>query len=544
MIDVPDHAPNAKPPTDPSLSDPPSGDPPSGDDARGAPLRVAVIGSGPAGFYTAGHLLAEPSERFEVDMFERLPTPWGLVRSGVAPDHPKIKSVTRIYERTAAHPRFRFYGNLNFGEHVSREELLDRYHAIVYATGSPSDRPLNVQGEDLAGSHAATEFVGWYNGHPDHTDLEVDLLSAERAVVIGNGNVALDVARMLVLAPAELAPTDTADHALEVLAESRVREVVVVGRRGPAQAAFTNPELRELNDLADADVIVDADELEAALAVADPAAAQDATSKRNVELLRSYAAKPPAGKAKRVVLRFLLSPTALRPGPGGRLGSVDFVRNRLAPVENPSADPAAASASPASVKAKATDEHESIEAGLLFRAIGYRGIPLPGVPFDERTGTIPHSQGRVLDPATGEPIPGEYVVGWIKRGPSGVIGTNKKDAQQTVDSIFEDLPAADLARATGTATAGDAAETHTANGAVPGADLDERLARAHNPENPDPEAIDGLLRERQPDLVTYAGWESIDRRERALGEPAGRPRVKLTTIEDLLHAAAAEQPQP
>jgi ferredoxin/flavodoxin---NADP+ reductase len=518
------------------------------DQALNAPLRVAVIGSGPAGFYTAGHLLAEPSERFEVDMFERLPTPWGLVRSGVAPDHPKIKSVTRIYERTAAHPRFRFYGNLTFGEHVSREELLARYHAIVYATGSPSDRPLNIPGEELAGSHAATEFVGWYNGHPDHTDLEVDLLSAERAVVIGNGNVALDVGRMLVLAPAELAPTDTADHALDVLAGSKVREVVVVGRRGPAQAAFTNPELRELNDLADADVIVDAAELEAALAVPDQAAAQDATSKRNVELLHAFAAKPPANKAKRIVLRFLLSPTELRSGPDGRLGSVDFVRNRLVPAERPTtgtptarattADASTAGAPTADtpkagVRAEATGEHETIEAGLLFRAIGYRGVPLPGVPFDERSGTIPHDQGRVLDPDTGEPIPGEYVVGWIKRGPSGVIGTNKKDAQQTVDSIFADLPA-DAPGAT--------AETHAANGAAAGTDISARVPGAHTPEDPDPDAIETLLRERQPDLVTYTGWESIDRYERALGEPAGRPRVKLTRIEDLLQAAAAEQP--
>ena len=236
-------------------------------------IRIAVIGSGPAGFYAAGHLLKDSGERFEVDMLERLPTPWGLVRSGVAPDHPKIKSVTRIYEKTAAHPRFRYFGNITFGEHVTREELLEHYHAVVYATGSPSDRPLGIPGEDLPGSHAATEFVGWYNGHPDHTDLEVDLLSAERAVVIGNGNVAIDVARMLVLAPSELAPTDTADHALEVLAASHVNEVVVIGRRGPAQAAFTNPELLELGELADADVIVDPEELERALAVEDPAAA-------------------------------------------------------------------------------------------------------------------------------------------------------------------------------------------------------------------------------------------------------------------------------
>ena len=293
------------------------------------PIRIAVIGSGPAGFYAAGHLLKDPAERIEVDMIERLPTPWGLVRSGVAPDHPKIKSVTRVYEKTAAHPRFRYFGNVTFGVDVSREDLLEHYHAIVYATGSPSDRPLGIPGEELPGSHAATEFVGWYNGHPDHTDLEVDLESSERALVIGNGNVAIDVARMLVLTPDELAPTDTADHALEVLARSAVSEVVLVGRRGPAQAAFTNPELLELGELADADVIVDADELERGLAVADPAAQEDATARRNVEILRDYAAREPAGHPKRIVLRFLLSPVALLPGEDGRLGSVELARNEL-----------------------------------------------------------------------------------------------------------------------------------------------------------------------------------------------------------------------
>ena len=336
-----------------------------------SPIRIAVIGSGPAGFYAAGHLLKDSGERIEVDMFERLPTPWGLVRSGVAPDHPKIKSVTRIYEKTAAHPRFRYFGNVTFGEHVSREELLAHYHAIVYATGSPSDRPLGIDGEDLPGSHAATEFVGWYNGHPDHTDLEVDLLSAERAVVIGNGNVALDVARMLVLAPEELAPTDTADHALDVLAASQVREVVVAGRRGPAQAAFTNPELLELGELADADVIVDSDELERALAVHDAAAEEDVTSRKNVEILRGYAAREPKGLAKRIVRRFLLSPVELRAGSAGRLAEVEFVRNELVAQDG-------------ALRARATEGRETIETGLVFRAIGYRGLPLPGVPFDER----------------------------------------------------------------------------------------------------------------------------------------------------------------
>ncbi len=463
------------------------------------PLRIAVVGSGPAGFYAAGHLLKDSNERFEVDMLERLPTPWGLVRSGVAPDHPKIKSVSRVYEKTAKHPRFRYFGNVTFGVHVSREDLLAHYHAIVYATGSPSDRPLDIPGEDLPGSHAATEFVGWYNGHPDHTELEFDLLSAERAVVIGNGNVALDVARMLVLAPEELASTDTADHALEVLARSRVSEVVIVGRRGPAQAAFTNPELLELGELADADVIVEEAELERALAVADPDAANDITSRRNVEILRSYASRPVAPHRKRIVLRFLLSPAAFLPGEHGRLGAVELIRNELAPAPG------------GGLRAQPTDERETIAVGLAFRAIGYRGIPLPGVPFDERSAVILNDAGRVLDPDSGAPLAGEYVVGWIKRGPSGVIGTNKRDAQETVDAMIADLSA-------------------------PGRSL------AHLPSSPDAASIETLLRSRQPALVTYAGWETIDRHERALGEAAGRPRVKLTRIEELLHVAASEEP--
>jgi ferredoxin/flavodoxin---NADP+ reductase len=469
------------------------------------PIRVAVIGSGPAGFYAAGHLLKGSGDRLEVDMIERLPTPWGLVRSGVAPDHPKIKSVTRVYEKTAAHPRFRYFGNVTFGEHVSREEMLEHYHAVVYATGSPSDRALGIPGEGLPGSHAATEFVGWYNGHPDFTDLEVDLLSAERAVIIGNGNVALDVARMLVLAPEELAPTDTADHALEVLARSRVREVVVAGRRGPAQAAFTNPELLELADLKDADVIIDQAELGRALAVEDPNT--ETTAKRNVEILRGYASREPAGRPKRIVLRFLLSPTELLADDTGRVGAVELVRNELV------AD------GEGRLRAHATEEHETIETGLVFRAIGYRGIALPGVPFDERTAVIPNESGRVIDPDTGEAIPGEFVVGWIKRGPSGVIGTNKKDAQETVDAILADL--------------GPLIDGAAGNGSVAGLHIPPRAVAAE---------VERLLRSRQPELVTYSGWEAIDRHERALGEAAGRPRVKLTRIEQLLDVAASEQP--
>jgi ferredoxin--NADP+ reductase len=451
-------------------------------------VRIAVIGSGPAGFYAAGHLLKDSTEQVEVDMFERLPTPHGLVRSGVAPDHPKIKSVTRVYEKTAEHPRFRFFGNVTFGVDIRHEDLVERYHAIVYATGAPTDRPLGIPGEELPGSWPATEFVGWYNAHPDHPDLDFDL-SGERAVVIGNGNVALDVARMLTLSHEELACTDTADHALHALEHSRISEVVVVGRRGPAQAAFTNPELLELGELADADVIVDGEELERALAVEDRD--MDPTAQRNVKVLREYAARVPQGKPKRIVLRFLRSPVELLADEHNGLAGVRLVHNELL------AD------SDGSLRAQATGEEEVIPAGLVLRAIGYRGIPLPGVPFDERRGVITNDGGRVLDGQTGARR-GEYVVGWIKRGPSGVIGTNKKDAQQTVDALLEDLEA----------------------------------GRLLDPPNPSTAELEDMLRARKPDLVSYAGWSEIDRHERALGEPAGRPRVKLTRIDEMLRVAA------
>jgi len=318
--------------------------------------------------------------------------------------------------------------------------------------------------------------------------------------VIGNGNVAVDVARMLVLDTDELAPTDTADHALEVLARSRVREVVVAGRRGPAQAAFTNPELLELGELSDADVIVDGAELERALAVHDETAEQDVTARRNVEILRSYAERVPTEGRRRIVLRFLLSPVELLGNASGHVESVEFVRNELM------ADADGA------LRAQPTDERETIATGLVFRAIGYRGIPLPGVPFDDRGGVIPNEGGRVTHTANGEPLPGEYVVGWIKRGPSGVIGTNKKDAQETVNAILADLSEGN----------GD--------------------ARTLTPSTPDAEAFESMLRARQPAVVTYDGWREIDRHERALGERAGRPRVKLTEIDEMLRIAAAEHP--
>jgi ferredoxin/flavodoxin---NADP+ reductase len=455
------------------------------------PLRVAIVGSGPAGFYAAGHLLksrSHPDLQVQVDVYDRLPTPWGLVRGGVAPDHPNIKAVSRVYEKTAAHPEFRFYGNVEYGTDITHDDLLARYHAVVYAVGAQTDRRMGIPGEDLPGSWAATEFVAWYNGHPDYRDLEFDL-SGERAIVIGNGNVAADVARMLALTREELATTDVADHALEVLAESNIRDIVVLGRRGPAQAAFTNPELLELGEMTDADVYVDArdvelDELSRAWLESDAASA---TARKNVEILTGYAGREPEGKRRRIVLRFLVSPVELLGT--DRVEGIRICRNALRDENG-------------SLRACSTDTIEELDCQIVFRSIGYRGVELQGVPFDARRATVPNEHGRILG-EDGEPLRGEYAVGWIKRGPTGIIGTNKRDAQETVNAILDDLDA----------------------------------GRLNEPPDPSRDAVEELLDERKPDHVTYAGWEAIDSAERAAGEPHGRPRVKLTTTDELLEAA-------
>jgi ferredoxin--NADP+ reductase len=446
-----------------------------------APVRVAIVGSGPAGLYAADALLRQDELEVHVDVVERLPTPWGLVRAGVAPDHPKIKSVTRVYEKTAAHPRLRYFGNVEVGRDVTRDELLARYDAVVYAVGAPDDRPMGIPGERLPGSWAATDFVGWYNGHPDHCDLEPDL-GSERAVVIGNGNVAIDVARMLTLDPAELARTDIADHALERLARSAIREVVVIGRRGPEQAAFTTPELRELGELAGVDVVVDPEELAVAEQLPDPHAGT--TARRNLELLRAYARRPAPSRPRRVVLRFARSPAGILGAE--RVEGIELVHNELRAGDD------------GALRAHATARRSTLAAGLVVRAIGYRGRPVPGVAFDERRGVVPNDRGRELD--AGRPRPGEYVVGWAKRGASGVIGTNKKDAAETVRALVEDL-ASPRRRPAG--------------------------------RRPDDELLRFWL-ERAPDLVSYGDWEGIDAHERALGLADGRPRVKLRRVADML----------
>ncbi len=458
------------------------------------PLRVAIVGSGPAGFYAAGHLLkpkSHPDLCVQVDMFDRLPTPWGLVRAGVAPDHPNIKAVSRVYEKTAEHPEFRFYGNVELGRDLSHDDLTGSYHAVIYAVGAQTDRRMGVPGEDLPGSWAATEFVAWYNGHPDYRDLVFDL-SAERAVVVGNGNVATDVARMLALTREELAQTDVADHALEVLAESNVREIVVLGRRGPAQAAFTNPELLELGEMTDADVFVDPGDVEL-----DPLSkafieseAAHTTQRKNVDILTGYAARESLGKPRRIVLRFLVSPVEILGT--DRVEGIRIVHNELVEADD------------GSLRPRATDIAEELDCGLVFRSIGYRGTRIPGVPFDEKSCTIPHENGRIAGRK------GEYAVGWIKRGPTGIIGTNKRDAQETVSALLDDLDA-------------------------------DRLG---TPADPDRDTLEALIAERQPDAVSYAGWQAVDRVEREAGEPHGRPRIKLCSFEELLEAAQDATPAP
>ncbi|MGI8973312.1 MAG: FAD-dependent oxidoreductase, partial [Gaiella sp.] len=436
------------------------------------PLRVAVVGSGPAGFYAAGALLASDGQPVEVDVIDRLPTPWGLVRLGVAPDHPNIKAVSRAFEKIAAQPGFRFFGNVEVGRDVTHAELAERYDAVLYAVGAQTDRQLGIPGEKLAGSWPATAFVAWYNGHPDFQELEFDL-SHERAVVIGNGNVALDIARMLALTPGELDPTDTTEPAIEAINAAGVKEILVVGRRGPVQAAWTPVEVGELGELAGADVIVEPADLELDEASEAELAASPPTVKRNVEYLRDYATRTPRGHPRAIRLRFLTSPVALLGD--GKVDGIELVRNEL--VDG---------------RAVPTGQREALTCGIVFRSVGYRGVELPGVPFDEGSGTIPNVGGRIA--------PGTYAAGWIKRGPSGVIGTNKKDAAETVALLLEDARARLLPPSTG-------------------------------------EDLERLLAERGVAHVLHGDWDAIDRHERGLGEPRGRPRVKLCTWDELLAAA-------
>jgi ferredoxin/flavodoxin---NADP+ reductase len=454
------------------------------------PLRVAIIGAGPTGFYAAEQLLRQPGLVAQVDLIDRLPTPFGLVRGGVAPDHQKIKAVTAAFDKTAALPGFRFFGGVELGKHVSVEDLRGHYHQIVYATGAQTDRRMEIPSEDLKRSHPATEFVAWYNGHPDYRDCQFDL-SQERAAVVGVGNVAIDVARILCRTPEELEQTDIADYALEALRRSRVREVYLLGRRGPAQAAFTNPEIKELGDLADADIVtipseVALDELSRAALEHSP----DRATAKKVEILQSYAARRPLGKRRRLIVRFLVSPVELIGNDASEVVGMRLVKNRL------SATPTG------TLQAKPTQVFEELPVELVFRSVGYRGVPLPGVPFNDDWAVVLNDKGRVLDPGSKQPLVGEYTAGWIKRGPTGVIGTNKSDAAETVASMLEDL----------------AQDAHL------------------RPEQPSAAAAEQMIRDRQPRYLAYADWQRLNAIEVERGRARGRPRLKFTRVEDMLAA--------
>jgi ferredoxin--NADP+ reductase len=462
------------------------------------PLRVAIIGAGPTGFYTAEHLFKRKDLAVEIDMYDSLPTPFGLVRAGVAPDHQKIKSVTNLYTRIAQKPGYRFFGNVKFGKDITLEDLQDHYHQIVFCTGAQSDNYLNIPGADLEGHHPATEFVAWYNGHPDFRDRQFDL-SQEKVAVIGVGNVAIDVARILSLSHDELAKTDIADYALEALSNSGVKEVYIIGRRGPVQAKFTTPEVKELGELEEADVFTLPEEMELdELSQKELESTADRGTARKVELLKSYADNKPTGKPKQLTLRFLVSPVEMYGDEQGRLTGMKLVKNELYATDAGTLRPAA------------TDQFEELEAGLVFRSIGYRGVPLPGIPFNQSWGVIYNEEGRIIDPDTNKPIVGEYTAGWIKRGPSGVIGTNKPDALETVEKMMEDL----------------------------------KEGSYLHPSNPDAADALKMVEERQPDYFSFEDWEKLDEIEVARGEEQNRPRVKFTTVKEMMEAVGKQAAEP
>lgn len=455
-------------------------------------LRVAVVGSGPAGCYAAQELLAHPG--VEVDMFDRLPTPGGLIRAGVAPDHPATKSIAAIFEPMMSDQRFGLYLDVEIGTHLSHADLLEHHHAVIYASGASGDRRLGVPGEELAGSVSATEFVNWYNGHPDYAERSFDL-SGRRAVVIGNGNVALDIARMLVSDPDRLARTDMAGHAVNAMRDSTIEEVLVLGRRGPAQAAYTTPELLALSALAGIDVLTDP--AESALdplsrtIVDDPAA--PASLRHKARLADEYSRRPATPGNRRIVLRYLTNPIEILGQ--DRVTGLRVARNRLERNEF------------GVVNAVATSVHEDIDAGLIVRAVGYRGAPVAELPFDPVRGVLPNDAGRVHDPDTRLPLPGVYATGWIKRGPSGVIGTNKACARQTVAELLADHAAGLLPPPTGSAA-----------------------------------QFAASMRERRPESIGVSGWHAIDSTERLHGRDTGRPRGKITTFA-ALRAAAGVRPR-
>jgi ferredoxin/flavodoxin---NADP+ reductase len=447
-------------------------------------MRIAIVGSGPAGLYAAGHLLDNRELWVEVDFFERLPTPWGLVRAGVAPDHDDKKKITdRLFDFTLRDPRVRFYGNVTVGQDVQVAELTQWYDAVIIAHGADSYNAIGIPGEELEGVWGARDFVQFYNGHPDQADLRFDL-SHPRAVIVGNGNVALDIARILTADVAVLEKTDIAQHALDALRTSRIREVVIMGRRDLEHAAFNNPELEELGHQDGVEISAKGG-IEPPVSDSDPVLAWRA--RRRHEIINNLVSRPQVRCNRRIVFQFLAAPVALRGQ--GRVEKLDYVENR-------------AVRSDIAVTFERGSAIETIDAGLVLSACGYRGAPLAGLPFDPVAGVVPNAGGRVID--TDAVLPGRYVTGWIKRGCRGVIGSNRRCARETVSNLIADHQAGLLERATMT---GDQVRT--------------------------------LLAARNWRLVQFANWRSIDRAERQAGQALGRPRVKLAHIDALLDAAFA-----
>jgi len=451
-----------------------------GTDAR--PLRVAIVGSGPSGFYAA-EAFFKAELRVTVDMFDRLPTPFGLVRGGVAPDHPKIKNVIKVYEKLAANneDRFAFFGNVTVGKDITIDELRHYYDAVLFTCGAETDRRLGIPGEDLPGSHTATAFVGWYNGHPDYRDLDFDL-SGEVAVIVGQGNVSMDVSRILAKSVDELRGTDIAQHALDALAESNIKEIHLIGRRGLVQAKFTQPEIKEIGELAICDVVVNPAEFELCPAckveLEEPS---NHHAQKNWAVLTSFLERGLSGKPRRYYIHNFKSPIELQGE--GKLQRVILEKNRM-------------EGEPFNQHAVGTGETEVLDCDILFRSVGYRGVAIPGVPFDERRGIIPNEEGRILDEDI--PVPCLYVAGWIKRGPSGVIGTNKPDSQATVHTMLEDLPELE-----------PCAEPSSA-------------------------AVTDLLKSRGVHAISFDDWKKIDEAEIERGKAAGKPREKFTRITEML----------
>jgi len=447
-------------------------------------LRVAIIGSGPTGFYTADHLF-KSNLSVEVCIFEQWPVPFGLIRFGVAPDKQNTKQVTRLFERIARDQRFRFYGNVHIGRDLTVQELGQYFDALVFTHGAESHRRLNVPGEDLPGSYSANEFVGWYNGHPEYRDLNPDL-SREAAVVVGNGNVAMDVARMLVRHPDDLAKTDISPYALETLQRNTIRTVYVVGRRGPAQAAFTHPELLELDAGSECQAVVEAAELELNRISENELTTPGAGKRQHVmQVLQDFASASAARKARRrVSFKFQRSPVAIEGDE--RVEGVRFEHNAL-------------TGDAGAQRAEGTGILERIDCGLVVRCIGYRGTAIDGLPFDEGRGVVPNAAGRIVDGP--RVLPGLYAAGWIKHGPVGLIATGKKDVASVVAEIHHDV-----------------------------------LSLQPCP-TPDTAAMEELLAERAIPVVNFDGWKRIDDAEIARGKSAGKPREKFTTVDDMLAAA-------